>query len=98
MVNTFDTSIITVKKYSSRRGLNSPYFTSPRFIKSSWTSSSDGYSVFSDNDDRDDYIQGLDVKNSCVEFLWRRLLSDYYRGVGSPLPSTKIIDQNGKMV
>ena len=22
----------------------------------------------------------IDVKNSCVEFLWRGLLSDYYRG------------------
>ena len=30
-----------------------------------------------------------DVKNSCVEFLWRGLLSDYYRGVGSPLTSKK---------
>ena len=67
MVNTFDTSIITIKKYSSRRGLNSPSFTSPRFIKSSWTSSSDGgYSVFSDNDDRDDdNIQGLVLSTSC---------------------------------
>ena len=65
MVNTFDTSIITIKKYSSRRGLNSPSFTSPRFIKSSWTSSSDGYSVFSDNDDRDDDIQGLVLSTSC---------------------------------
>ena len=66
MVNTFDTSVITIKKYSSRRRLNSPSFTSPRFIKSSWTSSSDGgYSVFSDNDDRDDYIQGLVLSTSC---------------------------------
>ena len=63
MVNTFDTSIITIKKYSPRRGLNSPSFTSPRFIKSSWTS--DGYSVFSDNDDRDDDIQGLVLSTSC---------------------------------
>lgn len=66
MVNTFDTSVITVKKYSSRRRLNSPSFTSHRFIKSSWTSSSDGYSVFSDNDDRDDdNIQGLVLSTSC---------------------------------
>jgi len=65
MVNTFDTSVITIKKYSPRR-LNSPSFTSPRFIKSSWTSSSDGYSVFSDNDDRDDdNIQGLVLSTSC---------------------------------
>ena len=65
MVNTFDTSVITIKKYSSRR-LNSPSFASPRFIKSSWTSSSDGYSVFSDSDDRDDdNIQGLVLSTSC---------------------------------
>ena len=42
-----------------------------------------------DNDILEITIISTDVKNSCMEFLWRRLLSDYYRGVGSPLTSTK---------